>query len=239
MKRKQESMQQFSEKELREYDGQEGKPAYIAYKGRVYDVTLSKFWKNGSHFKKHFAGSDLTAEMTNAPHSDEVFANFPCIGEFVVVSQTVNETKKERYRRWYAAYHPHPMIIHFPIALHYFSAGADVLFLANPSAKYESAVFLSFLIATVMGLVALITGVFSWWINYDFVKSKPFMIKLYGASFTLVIGLVPIIQMAMNSNIPFEKGIDGFIYHSIIFVTVISITVVAYFGGKITWGAKV
>jgi len=231
-------MQQFSEKELREYDGQEGKPAYIAYKGRVYDVTASKFWQNGSHFKKHLAGCDLTVEMADAPHSDEVFANFPCVGEFAVISNTADETQKERYRRWYSAYHPHPIIIHFPIALHYFSAGADILFLANPSAEYESAVFLSFLIATVMGLVALITGVFSWWINYDLVKSKPFMIKLYGASFTLIIGLVPIIQMVMNSNIPFEKGIDGFIYHSIIFVTVISITVVGYYGGKITWGAR-
>ena len=231
-------MQQFSEEELRHYNGQEGKPAYIAYKGRVYDVTSSKFWKKGSHFKKHFAGSDLTPEMANAPHSDEVFENFPYVGEFVTISHTADESKKERYRRWYAAYHPHPMIIHFPIALHYFSAAADVLFLANPSANYEAAVFLSFLIATVMGFVALITGVFSWWINYDLVKSKPFMIKLYGASFTLVIGLVPIIQMAMNSNIPFEKGLDGFIYHSIIFVTVISITVVAYYGGKITRGEK-
>ncbi len=231
-------MQQFSEEELRKYNGQDGMPAYIAYKGQVYDVTSSKFWQNGSHFKKHFAGSDLTAELANAPHSDEVFENFPCVGAFAVISHTADETKKERYRRWYAAYHPHPMVIHFPIALHYFSAGADVLFLANPSAEYEAAVFLSFLIATVMGLAALITGILSWWINYDLVKSKPFMIKLYGASFTLIIGLVPIAQKMMNQDVPFSRGIDGFIYHSIIFLTVISITIVAYYGGKITWGAR-
>lgn len=232
-------MRQFSEKELRKYNGQDGNPAYIAYKGQVYDVTSSKLWKNGSHFKKHFAGYDLTEEISKAPHSEEVFENYTPIGTFIEVpAETLKETKKELYRRWYAAYHPHPMIIHFPIALHYFSAVADILFLGSPSAKYEAAVFLSFLIATVMGLFALITGIISWWINYDLVKSKPFMIKLYGASFTLVIGLVPIIQMVMNSNIPFEKGIDGFIYHSIIFITVISITVVAYYGGKITWGAK-
>lgn len=238
MKRKQESMQQFNEIELREYNGQEGKPAYIAYKGRVYDVTSSKLWKNGSHFKKHFAGSDLTSELANAPHSDEVFENFPCVGEFVAISHTADETKKERYRKWYAAYHPHPMIIHFPIALHYFSAGADVLFLANPSPEYEAAVFLSLLIATIMGFVALITGIFSWWVNYDFSKSKAFVIKLIGAIFTLVVGLIPISQKIMNPDVPFSQGIDGFIYHSIIFITVISITIVAYYGGKITWGTR-
>lgn len=231
-------MQQFSEKELREYNGQDGRPAYIAYEGNVYDVTSSKFWKNGSHFKKHFAGSDLTAELVNAPHSDEVFANFPCVGKFVAITHTAGETKKERYRQWYARYHPHPMVIHFPIALHYFSATADVLFLANPSDKYEAAVFLSFLIATVMGFAALVTGIFSWWINYDFSMSRAFVIKLIGAFFTLVVGIIPIVQKMMNPNVPFSQGIEGWLYHSIIFITVISITVVGYYGGKITWGKQ-
>lgn len=231
-------MQQFSEKELREYNGQEGKPAYIAYKGRVYDVTSSKLWKNGSHFKKHFAGCDLTSELANAPHSDSVFENFPWVGEFVAISHTAAETQKERYRKWYAAYHPHPMIIHFPIALHYFSAGADILFLTNPSVEYEAAVFLSLLIATVMGFVALITGVFSWWINYDFSMSRAFVVKLVGALFTLVVGLIPISQKIMNPDVPFSHDVEGWLYHSIIFITVISITVVGYYGGKITWGER-
>lgn len=231
-------MQQFTEEELRQYNGQDGKPAYIAYKGQVYDVTLSKFWKEGSHFKKHFAGSDLTSSMANAPHSEEVFANYPCVGQFLSPSLIPPKTKKEEYRQWYARYHPHPMLIHFPIALHYFSAFTDGLFLADPSAKYEAAVFLSFLIATVMGFFALLSGVFSWWVNYDFSISKPFVIKLIGAMFTLILGVVPLIQKLLNPDVPFSTGMDGVIYHAIIFLTVITITVVAYYGGKITWGAK-
>ncbi|HEX5330112.1 MAG TPA: 2-oxoacid:acceptor oxidoreductase subunit alpha, partial [Sulfuricurvum sp.] len=110
--------------------------------------------------------------------------------------------------------------------------------LVNPSAKYEAAVFLSFLIATVMGILALITGVFSWWINYDFSMSRAFVIKLIGALFTLVVGLIPIVQKMMNPDVPFSMGLDGIIYHAVIFITVISITIVGYYGGKITWRAK-
>lgn len=231
-------MRQFSEEELRQYNGQDGMPAYIAFKGKVYDVTLSEFWKEGTHFKKHFAGYDLSAAMADAPHGDEVFENYPCVGQFLIPCPVTPENKKERYRLWYVKYHPHPAAVHFPIALHYFSAFADGLFLANPSSEYETAVFLSFLIATVMGFFALLTGVFSWWINYDFSTSKPFVIKLIGAVFTLIIGVVPLSQKLLNPDIAFSTGMDGIIYHAVIFITVISITIVGYYGGKITWGAK-
>lgn len=153
-------------------------------------------------------------------------------------AENQKEERKERYRQWYAAYHPHPMAVHFPIALHYFSAFADILFLAHPSTEYGAAVFLSFLIATVMGFVALIVGVFSWWINYNLVTSKVFVIKLIGALFTLFIGLIPIVQKFLNTDVPFSTGMDGLIYHAIIFITVVSVTIVGYYGGKITWRGK-
>ncbi|MCX6074994.1 MAG: hypothetical protein NTY39_11780 [Campylobacterales bacterium] len=235
-------MIEFTEEELKKYNGNDEQAAYVAFKGKVYDVSSSKFWKNGTHFKQHFAGHDLTAELADAPHGDEVFQNCPQIGVLIVspneASLDKDKKKKEHYRQWYAKYHPHPAVVHFPIALHYFSGFADILFLVNPSTEYAAAVFLSFLIATVMGFVALIAGVFSWWINYDFSTSKPFVIKLIGALFTLFIGFVPLTQKLMDSNVPFSVGMDGLIYHGIIFITVISVTIVGYYGGKITWGAR-
>jgi len=57
--------------DLSYFDGKEGRPAYFAYKGKVYDVSSSKPWKDGSHLKKHFAGNDLTEFLKTAPHGEE------------------------------------------------------------------------------------------------------------------------------------------------------------------------
>ncbi|MGK7345847.1 MAG: CopD family protein [Candidatus Nitrospinota bacterium M3_3B_026] len=53
------------------FDGKGGAPAYIAFKGKVYDVTASKLWKDGEHLRKHAAGRDLTSELEGAPHGPE------------------------------------------------------------------------------------------------------------------------------------------------------------------------
>jgi predicted heme/steroid binding protein len=48
----------------------------------VYDVTTSPLWAEGQHFD-HFAGGDLTDELADAPHGEEVFENFIVVGELV------------------------------------------------------------------------------------------------------------------------------------------------------------
>lgn len=81
----QETPRYFSLEELKQFDGKQGRPACIAFKGRVYDVTNSSFWKNGFHLGVHFAGEDLTGTIINAPHKEEVLQGFKIIGELINV----------------------------------------------------------------------------------------------------------------------------------------------------------
>ena len=76
-------MKKFTRQQLTQYDGTMGKPAYIAYKGKVYDITESKHWKNGLHKGLHFAGQDLTEEMKTAPHTEKLIFKFPVVGELI------------------------------------------------------------------------------------------------------------------------------------------------------------
>jgi predicted heme/steroid binding protein len=73
----------ITRQELEENNGQNGKPAYIVYQGKVYDVSESSFWMDGEHMGMHNAGKDLTEELEMAPHRNENFAKVKFVGELV------------------------------------------------------------------------------------------------------------------------------------------------------------
>lgn len=76
-------MEEFDLKALAEFDGSNGKPVYIAYRGKVYDVSKSQRWKTGVHQKRHHAGEDLTEDMEAAPHKPDLLVRFPQVGVLI------------------------------------------------------------------------------------------------------------------------------------------------------------
>lgn len=69
--------------ELEKYDGRDERPGYFSYSGKIYDVTKSRLWKNGTHLKQHRAGMDLTDALKHAPHGEEIFSALPVIGNLI------------------------------------------------------------------------------------------------------------------------------------------------------------
>ena len=76
-------VRKVTKQELEESNGKDGKPAYFAYEGKVYDVSQSGLWIDGDHLGMHQAGRDLTGELELAPHREENFARVKLIGELV------------------------------------------------------------------------------------------------------------------------------------------------------------
>jgi predicted heme/steroid binding protein len=73
-------VKEFSKEELAQYNGKNGTPAYIAYRGNVYDVSRSFLWRDGNHQVLHNAGVDLTDAMEQAPHGQYVLEKLPLVG---------------------------------------------------------------------------------------------------------------------------------------------------------------
>jgi predicted heme/steroid binding protein len=57
-------------KELEKYNGKNGNPTYVAYQGKVYDLSQSSLWSNGEHMSMHQAGKDVTEEVELAHHGE-------------------------------------------------------------------------------------------------------------------------------------------------------------------------
>ena len=68
---------------IRSFNGKEGRPAYIAYAGNVYDVSKSGIWHDGIHFFRHPAGADLTDFLSQAPHGESNILKMPRVGKVV------------------------------------------------------------------------------------------------------------------------------------------------------------
>ena len=218
---------------LKQYNGKNGQKAYIAYRGNVYDVSSSPLWKNGIHKKIHEAGLDLTDAMENAPHAEEVFVDFD-----IVDTLDQENNSKSDWVKWYRKYHPHPMLVHFPIALHLFAAGLDIIFLFYQEASFATAVFYTFFVSTIMGVLTMLSGILSWWINYQLAFTHIFVIKLSFSVITLLLGIAGISIYLNNPDVVYLNNLQSMLYHGIILLTGVTVIIVAYNGGKITWPDK-
>ncbi len=67
--------------ELARYDGLEGRKAYIAVDGIVYDVTDIRQWEGGLHQGRFQAGKDYSEEIrTESPHGTGMLARAVKVG---------------------------------------------------------------------------------------------------------------------------------------------------------------
>ena len=78
-----ENLPEYTKSQLALRNGQDKPQIWVAYLGNIYNVTESRLWQNGKHYE-HWAGQDLTDELTDAPHTETVFEKFKVIGKMKV-----------------------------------------------------------------------------------------------------------------------------------------------------------
>lgn len=73
------TLPEYSRSYLALRNGQDKPEIWVAFRGLIYDVSRSKLWRAGKHYE-HWAGQDLTEELKDAPHNENVFDKFKVVG---------------------------------------------------------------------------------------------------------------------------------------------------------------
>jgi predicted heme/steroid binding protein/uncharacterized membrane protein len=224
----------ISEDELTRNDGQDSRSAYVAYKGMVYDVSGSRLWAGGSHQRRHKAGQDLSAEFTAAPHDESVFQRVPVVGQLV----RGERVELHPILKFYLNLHPHPIAIHFPIALILVAAAFLILhFLTGAKDLVDSAYYLV-LTGLIMSPIAIVTGITSWWFNYGRRRSKIFTGKASLAIALLILGVVSATLWTVNRDALVDGECIGWIYFSLVLLMSGLVIALGKLGGDIVFPSK-
>jgi len=231
-------MQEFDATELQKYDGNEGRPIYVAYKGKVYDVSNSKLWRNGLHMKRHHAGQDLTADIQGAPHESDVLDRYPQIGtlrkeaEAQVVPPFLSWLLERvpMLRR-----HPHPMTVHFPIVFAFSTTIFNILYLVTGIKSMETTALHCLAAGILFTVVAIATGLYTWWLNYLAQPLKAVKIKL---PLSLILLVTQVLAFIWRLNVP--QVMDSIREFNIIYLLLVlslfpMVVVIGWFGAFLTF----
>jgi len=239
-----ENDREFTLEEMAAADGTDGKPVYIAYQGRVYDVSQSPLWESGEHMVRHRAGKDLTGEFANAPHGLEVFERYPQVGVLKAPLSAPEEALAPRIPQWLdwlleriplLRRHPHPMLVHFPIVFMISATAFNILYLLTGQKSFELTALNCLGGGVLFTPPAMLTGLFSWWLNYQARPLRPVIIKLTLSPILFACGLAAFIWRWLQPEIMENLRGVNIIYLGLIFLLFPLVTSIGWYGAQITF----
>ncbi len=232
-------MKEFDADELARFNGENGNPTYIAYDGKVYDVSESKLWRKGQHMNRHRSGCDLTRDMQAAPHESNVLERYPRVGIFkkvAVEEQAIPQPIAWLINRFpFLRRHPHPMTVHFPIVFVFSTTFFNVLYLITGVKSFELTALHCLAGGILFTIVGITTGIYTWWLNYMAKPLKAVKIKLPLAIIMLVTEVVIFIWRIMIPAVLDSVHIGSIIYILLVLSLVPMITVIGWYGASMTF----
>ena len=231
-------MKEFNVDELAAYNGANGNPVYVAHDGKVFDVSESKLWRKGLHMKRHHGGHDLTNDLQAAPHEKDVLQRYPQVG---VLKKAVDERQIPQpiarliHRFPMLRRHPHPMTVHFPIAFMLSTTCFNLLYLFTGQKSFETTALHCLGAGIIFILVAMTTGLYTWWLNYMAKMLTPVKVKI---PLSLIMLTTAVIIFVWRINVPDVLTTfsgSSIIYLALVLSLSIMVTIIGWFGASMTF----
>jgi predicted heme/steroid binding protein/uncharacterized membrane protein len=227
-------MREITSEELIASNGKDGKPVYIAFQGKIYDVTKSPLWSKGLHMNRHPSGKDLTGEISAAPHGTEVLERYPQVG--ILKKGAPEELKHlppmlQNFLQKFpmARRHPHPMIVHFPLAFLMASSLFALLYLLFKNPSLETTSFYLLILGVIASPFAMATGLLTWWINY---RLKLTLFVTRKIQFSILLLILEIILIFWRSS---QSQIFNPVYFILVILLTPIVSLLGYYGGQMTF----
>jgi predicted heme/steroid binding protein/uncharacterized membrane protein len=232
-------MKTLKPEELARYNGENGRPIYIAHAGRVYDVSGSKLWKGGQHMRRHQAGRDLSADIQAAPHDPDVLERYPQVA--VLQEEAADEIRLPRVVAWlleanpFFRRHPHPMTVHFPIVFFLAAPVFTLLYLATGVSSFETTALHCLGGGLLFAVVAILTGLFTWWYNYMAKMLRPVAVKLPLSVLLFVVGLITFVWRLNDPGVLTDLKGAGGVYLVLMLSLIPMVAVIGWYGATMTF----
>ena len=232
-------LREFTREELQEFDGTEGKPAYLVFQGRVIDVSASKLWPHGRHMAAHRAGGDLTPEIDAAPHGPEMLERFPQVGILKAEEAAGKEIPEFLSRLFHyiplLRRHPHPMVVHFPIVLMMATTGFNLLYLLTGDRSFETTAWHCLWGGVLFTPVAMITGLVTWWLNYETAWLRQVKMKLALSPILLAVALAALTWRYFSPDIMISWRSASLVYLGLILSLTPLVGTIGWYGGTLSF----
>jgi predicted heme/steroid binding protein/uncharacterized membrane protein len=232
-------MEEIDPKDLPKFNGKDGNPVYIVHRGRVIDVSASKLWKTGLHMNRHHAGNDLTTDIQAAPHGLEVLERYPQVAVLKKGASTekpMPEFLDSLLKRFpMLRRHPHPMTIHFPIVFLFAAPLFTILFLLTGIRSFETTAWHCLGAGLLFTPIAIGTGYYTWWLNYQARSIRPVRIKRKVSLILLGIVVLAMIWRILDPTILISPRPISWIYLILVFSLVPLVSVMGWFGAQLTF----
>jgi predicted heme/steroid binding protein/uncharacterized membrane protein len=231
-------MKEFDVEELAKFNGAPGNPIFVAHDGKVYDVSESKLWRNGVHMKRHHAGHELTTDLQAAPHEKDVLERYPQVG---ILKKVVDEREIPQPIDWLITRypmlrrHPHPMTVHFPIVFMFSTTAFNLLYLIFGLKEFETTAFHCLGGGILFSLVAISTGVYTWWLNYMAKMLKPVKIKIPLSLIMLAVAVIIFIWRVIVPDVMDSLQGPNIIYLVLVLSLSVFVSIIGWNGAEMTF----
>jgi len=131
--------------------------------------------------------------------------------------------------------HPHPATVHFPIVLTLGASFFSILSALTGRLSFDQTSFYCLIGALIFMPLGIVTGLFTWWINYMARPMRPITIKKYVSFASLAAVILLFLWRLVVPGVLRSMSAASGVYLILMVALIPAVLTIAYYGGTLTF----